>query len=134
MIGHVGDSRAYHLENQLIQLTEDHTFVAREVQKGRMTPEQAVHDSRRNVLLQCIGVNEFFEMQFLEGNIRQGEAILLCSDGFRHMITPDEIYENLKPDGMHNESDIRSKLQKLVQLNKQRQETDNISAVYIKLK
>ena len=133
-IGHVGDTRAYHVGMHLEQLTEDHTFVAREVQKGRMTPEQAQNDSRRNVLLQCIGVNEFFEMQFLQGSIGQGEAMLLCSDGFRHKITADEIYVELKPESIQNENDIRRKLQKLIQLNKQRQETDNISAVYIKLK
>lgn len=134
VIGHVGDTRVYHLAEYIRQLTEDHTFVAREVQRGRMTQEQAANDNRRNVLLQCIGVNEFFEMQFLKGHIEKGEALLLCSDGFRHVVTEKEIFGKLNPKYIGDENVIRDKLHNLILLNIQRKETDNISAVYIKMR
>lgn len=59
MLCHVGDTRIYTLSDTLQQLTEDHTFIAREIKRGNMTIEEAKKDNRRNVLLQCIGVNEF---------------------------------------------------------------------------
>lgn len=132
--GHVGDTRIYELSNTITQLTEDHTFIARELKRGNMTPESAKRDNRRNVLLQCIGVNEFFEPQYFSGKISSESAILLCSDGFRHVLTENEIYENLMPMKMTNEPQMNKKLREMIELNKQRLETDNISAIYIKLK
>ena len=54
---HVGDSRVYELTTEVTQLTKDQTLVAREVAAGRLTPEQAEKDSRRSILLQCIGAS-----------------------------------------------------------------------------
>lgn len=132
LIAHVGDTRAYHVSDKIEQLTEDHTFVAREVKRGNLTEEQALTDSRRNVLLQCIGVNEFVEPQFLTGGLPQGHAILLCSDGFRHEVSETEVLMQLKPDQFTANDHIKKNLISLVELNKQRKETDNISAIYMK--
>ena len=99
-----------------------------------MTPEQAAKDNRRNVLLQCIGVNERFEVQFLEGQFDTGDGVLLCSDGFRHVITEAEMYGHLKREYRRDEATMKRQLVTLVELNKQRQETDNISAILIHLK
>ena len=54
MIAHVGDSRAYALQTNILQLTEDHSVVGREVRRGTMTAQQAERDPRRNVLLQWV--------------------------------------------------------------------------------
>ena len=134
VFGHVGDTRIYTLSDTLQQLTEDHTFIAREIKRGNMTPESAKKDNRRNVLLQCIGVNEFFEPQYENGRLAHGTALLLCSDGFRHMLSEDEIYESLNPHKNLDEAQIKEKLREMIEWNKQRMETDNISAIYIKLK
>jgi len=129
-IGHVGDTRIYQMNERLTQLTEDHTFIAREIRRGNMTPEQAASDSRRNVLLQCIGVNKFFEPQYLNGTIEKESGVLLCSDGFRHVVTEEEIFEKLH--NTKNEQEMKKELVHLVELNKQRLETDNITALLIK--
>lgn len=134
LFGHVGDTRIYKLSETLHQLTEDHTFIAREIKRGNMTIEEAKKDNRRNVLLQCIGVNEFFEPQYENGRLDSGAALLLCSDGFRHMLSEDEIYESLNPHKNLDEAQIKEKLREMIEWNKQRMETDNISAIYIKLK
>lgn len=134
MLCHVGDTRIYTLSDMLQQLTEDHTFIAREIKRGNMTIEEAKKDNRRNVLLQCIGVNEFFEPQYENGRLAHGTALLLCSDGFRHMLSEDEISESLNPHKNLDEAQIKEKLREMIEWNKQRMETDNISAIYIKLK
>ena len=96
VIVHVGDSRVYQIDSALNQLTTDQTFVAREVSKGNMTIEQAKVDKRRNLLLQCVGASKVVEPQVLLGTTKKG-AYMLCSDGFRHEITEEEIYESFIP-------------------------------------
>ena len=54
----IGDTRAYELTDRLTQITEDHTVIAREVELGNLTEEEARTDPRRSVLLQCIGASE----------------------------------------------------------------------------
>lgn len=61
VISHVGDTRVYRLDNSITQLTNDQTFVAREIKKGTMTVEQAKNDKRRNMLLQCVGASDTLE-------------------------------------------------------------------------
>ena len=64
---HVGDSRVYEITSGIRQLTADQTLVAREIAAGRLTPEQAETDSRRSVLLQCIGASPVVEPDFVVG-------------------------------------------------------------------
>ena len=134
LIGHVGDTRVYRIAETIEQLTEDHTFVAREVRRGNMTVEQALKDNRRNVLLQCIGVNEQFEPQFVEGQFETGDGVLLCSDGLRHEVTNEELYAHLRAEYRKDNTSMKKQLRTLVELNKQRMESDNISAILIHLK
>lgn len=75
-----------------------------------------------------------FEPQYENGRLAHGTALLLCSDGFRHMLSEDEIYESLNPHKNLDEAQIKEKLREMIEWNKQRMETDNISAIYIKLK
>lgn len=132
-IMNVGDSRVYELTNTLWQLTKDQTFIQGEMDMGRMTPEEAARDSRRNVLLQCVGASDFIEPEFLTGNIEPGALFLLCSDGFRHVITPQEIMDTLNPAIMTGEEQMRQALVYLTDLNKYRREDDNISAAAIRI-
>ena len=114
LIGHIGDTRIYRMKEKIIQITEDHSYA-------------------ENVLLQCVGINRFLRPQFTYGFVQKGESILLCSDGFRHMITEQEIYENLYSRECADEQKMKRQLRKLIELNKKRRETDNISAILIKV-
>lgn len=131
VIVHVGDTRIYHIGSALHQLTTDQTFVAREISRGTMTPEQAKTDKRRNLLLQCVGASKVVEPQILCGTAEKG-AYMICSDGFRHEITPAEIYESLNPINFMNENAMHNNARYLIELVKSRQERDNISVVLIK--
>ena len=132
LIAHVGDSRVYKLSDNILQITEDQTFIAREMKKGTMSMEEAMKDKRRNMLLQCVGASRDVEPQIINGTIKNNEAYLLCSDGFRHKITEEEMYETLCPNSICSIADIERKEKHLVAMVKARQEKDNISVVVIK--
>lgn len=131
VIVHVGDTRIYHIGSTLHQLTTDQTFVAREISRGTMTAEQAKTDKRRNLLLQCVGASKNVDPQVLCGAAEKG-AYMICSDGFRHEVTPGEIYESLNPINFMNENAMHNNAKYLIELVKSRQEKDNISVVLIK--
>ena len=133
LIGHVGDSRVYRIHHQMEILTEDQTVVGREMRRGTLTPDQAKQDPRRHVLLQCIGASKLVEPQFVYGKPVPGEVYLLCSDGFRHKITEDEIFQAFSPQLLIDEAVMEQRTRAMVELNKQRQERDNITAVLIKI-
>ena len=131
VIGHVGDTRIYHIGASLTQLTTDQTFVAREISRGTMTAEQAKTDKRRNLLLQCIGASKVVEPQIICGNTEKG-AYMLCSDGFRHEITEQEIYESLNPINLMNKDAIHNNAKYLIEQVKSREEKDNITVLLVK--
>ncbi len=132
IIGHVGDSRAYLITDESIeQLTEDQSFVAREVKMGRMTPQEALTDSRRNVLLQCVGASTVVEPAFYFGNACAGQCFMLCSDGFRHAVSVEEIQQAFAPSANNDEKTTEANIEQMIELNISRGETDNITAVLI---
>lgn len=131
VIVHVGDSRIYYLGLTLEQLTKDHTFIAREIGNGTMTLEQAKTDKRRNLLLQCVGASKVVEPDILTGEIKKG-VYLLCSDGFRHEITEDEIFESLNPINLMNKKAMHNNAKYLIEQVKSREEKDNISVILVK--
>lgn len=132
-IANLGDSRAYRLTNGLEQITKDHTVVQREIDGGLLTPEQAEQDPRRNILLQCVGVSDYVELDLFTGSAARDTVFLLCSDGFRHVITPGEILEQLAPARLYQEQDIGAALVYLTDLAKYRGEEDNISALAVRI-
>lgn len=131
-IMNVGDSRAYLLTDHLQQITKDQSFVQYELDAGRITEEEARVHPQRNVLLQCVGASDAVTPDFYEGTVYPDCVFMLCSDGFRHIVTSDEIYENLCPSVLVNERIMRERAVWLTELNKQRMETDNISVVAIR--
>src|SRR6202453_2403129 len=72
-IAHVGDSRAYLFrDEQLNQLTEDHSFVAEQVRRGIITPEQAGRSRMQNVLTRALGVEQNVDVEVTEELLREG--------------------------------------------------------------
>ena len=128
----VGDSRAYVLTNDIQQLTSDQTYVAREVAMGHMTEEEAEQDSRRNVLLQCVGASDEVYPDMFFGDVQTDAVYMLCSDGFRHEISSGEIFEKLQPGVLLDEYAMHNNARLLIDLNKQRQERDNISVALVR--
>ena len=127
----VGDSRVYKITDSVRQLTKDQTFIQREMDMGRMTPEQAKTDPQRNVLLQCVGAGDYLEPDFYSGEVAARENYMLCSDGFRHIITEEELFQYLNQQAANTEQTMKECMKYLTDLNKYRREQDNISVVLI---
>lgn len=123
---------SYEIGDTVTVLTKDQTVVAREVELGHLTPEEAEKDSRRSVLLQCIGASDEVYPDMFFGDTKLNAVYMLCSDGFRHEITENEIYQYLNPNVMVDADGMKRNMDSLIDLNKQRQERDNISAVSIR--
>ncbi len=142
---HVGDGRVYEFANEGTKvLTRDQTYVAREVELGHMTPQQAANDNRRSVLLQCIGVNEVLQPDFIYGKLPSKSAYLICTDGFWHeppvKVLHRTCYEDMQMlEWKEAERDINSDsmqevLAGLASRSKQRGERDNLSAILIQVR
>ncbi len=132
LIIHVGDSRVYHIRENIEQLTVDHTFVAREIARGNMTVEQAKVDRRRNTLLQCVGASPNLQPQIIHGKTKKG-TYLLCSDGFRHEVTGKEMVEYFSPENLKDKQIMHNHARTLMHLAKERRERDNISVALVKV-
>ena len=131
-IMNIGDSRAYEIFDTVHQITEDQTFIHREVKLGRMTPEEAANDPRRNVLLQCVGASEDIYPDMFFGDTKKNAVYMLCSDGFRHLITDGEIYQKFQPSVLVDTNVMNRNSKELIELNKQRYENDNISVLLVR--
>lgn len=132
-IVNIGDSRTYEISSKVRQLTKDQTIVEYELANGMLTPEQAEKDKRKSILLQCIGASERLIPDFFTGKIQKNTVFMLCSDGFRHLISEEEIYAKFQPDYISSAEQMKVSERELIELNKQRQEKDNISIITIKI-
>lgn len=132
-IMNVGDSRAYLLDEQLILLTKDQTIVQYEMDRGHMTLEEAQNHPQRSVLLQCVGASDIVTPDFYWGQICADVVFMLCSDGFRHMVSNHELFEQLNPAVLIDEQTMSIHARWLSELNKQRHEVDNISVALVRV-
>ena len=88
----VGDSRAYLVRNgEAIQLTKDQSLMQRLVDAGELTEEEAEVSERRNIILQALGPEARVKVDLTHQDIRQGDMIVLCSDGLSGQVKKDEI-------------------------------------------
>ena len=91
-VGHVGDSRVYLLRNgSLAQLTPDHSWVAEEVARGAISPEEARTHPRRNLITRAIGIGPSVDPVALSAELEQDDTLLLCSDGLHGLIRDEQI-------------------------------------------
>ena len=97
-----------------------------------MTAEEAKVHPKRNMLLQCIGASRNVEPQMILGKADKNSVYMLCSDGFRHMLTNEEIYENFNFDNLSDEQAMEKNSRYLIDLVKSRNEKDNITVALIK--
>lgn len=89
---HAGDSRIYmKRKDKLFMLTKDQTWVNDQVEKGLMSPEQALHHPKKNVLANCMGCFENPSICMGNGKVELNDTFLLCSDGLYNLMTIDEI-------------------------------------------
>ncbi len=128
----VGDSRTYEIRDHVRLITKDHTLVQRELDEGKLTEAQARTDPRRSVLIQCVGASPDVVPDFFMGDTLADCVYMLCSDGFRHEITEDEMFCYLNPSVMTNQVSMDNNMTALIDMDKQRMERDNITVLTIR--
>jgi protein phosphatase len=81
-IANVGDSRAYlHRGEELFQVSRDHSLVAKMVERGRITAEEARTHPHSNILLRTVGTERDIDIDIFRVELEPGDRVLLCSDG-----------------------------------------------------
>lgn len=94
----IGDSRLYLYENnELKQLTKDHSFVQFLLDRNLITPQQAINHPKRNLITRAIGIQPTCNPDIVQfpNKITVGQKFLLCTDGLYNSLTDDEIKQFL---------------------------------------
>ena len=126
-LAHVGDSRAYRLrDGDLVQLTEDHTFVAQLVQQGVLSPGEASVHPRRGVLLRGLGHRARAAIDERRLEMLARDRLLLCSDGLTSMVDDASIAAVLV-----EETDPQRSADRLVALANDAGGLDNVTVLVI---
>ena len=127
LIANVGDSRAYHVSEEGIrQISRDHSVVENMVERGDLTPEEAKHHPRRNLITRALGPDAAVEADIYQINWARGDMILLCSDGLVNTVSDQEILFELIH---HGEPDTC--LDRLLALSLERGAPDNVTMLLI---
>jgi PPM family protein phosphatase len=129
VLGHVGDSRTYlYRQEQLTQITRDHSLVQEQIDNGILTPGEARGHALRNVILRAVGVDETLSVDLIKGKSSAGDIFLLCSDGLTDMVDDSAIKRVLSL-SVH----LEQKGEKLVELAKSAGGDDDITVVLCKI-
>ena len=92
----VGDSRGYLLRgDRLVQVTRDQSLVNQLIEAGQLTEEEAETFEHNNIILQALGTSDTVQVDLTFVQLRQGDRIMMCSDGLSGMVRFDEIRETL---------------------------------------
>jgi serine/threonine protein phosphatase PrpC/CRP-like cAMP-binding protein len=128
-IAHVGDSRVYLVrDNEVFQLTEDHSLINELIKRGKLRPEEAATAPYKNAVTRAVGVYADVEVDTLDFEIAPGDDFLLCSDGLTgHLRDDREIAEILKG------NDFVAVPKTFVEVANQRGGKDNITSVVVHL-
>ncbi|MEU6297171.1 PP2C family protein-serine/threonine phosphatase [Streptomyces erythrochromogenes] len=122
---HVGDSRAYLLrDGVLTQITQDHTWVQRLVDEGRITEEEATTHPQRSLLMRALGSGDIVEPDLSIREVRAGDRYLICSDGLSGVVSHQTLEETLAD--YHGP---RETVQSLIQLALRGGGPDNITCI-----
>lgn len=124
-VAHVGDSRAYRLEErQLVPLTTDHSWVA-EMQSKQLSTEEGFGAVGKNVITRALGVRENVEVDYRLVKVKPGDTFVLCSDGLCGFAEDDEIFAVAEKAG----GDLKRIVDDLIQMANDRGGADNVTVI-----
>jgi len=129
-VAHVGDSRLYRIrENEIEQLTLDHSLIEDLIARGFYTPEEASKSLNKNVLLRALGAEEDVKIDVLEDFALVGDIYVNCSDGLTNMITDEQILKIV----LDNQENLEQATKTLVNTANENGGKDNISVILAKV-
>ena len=128
VIGQVGDSRIYlSREDQVAQITDDHTLIAAQIREGMITAEEARFAPHRNVITRAVGSHEYVEVDTRVVETLPGDRFLLCTDGLHgYLETEEEALEYMK-------LPLEDGARELVDLANARGGKDNVTVVLVEV-
>lgn len=97
-VANVGDSRLYLVNEEMKQITIDHSLVEEMVRMGGINREQARNHENKNIITRAIGAQSTVNPDFFEVNLKKEDRIFMCTDGVSNMLTDDEIFQILNED------------------------------------
>ena len=125
-IGHIGDSRIYRIREKFFRkLTTDHSYVETLVKDGTITKEEAEHHPKKNMLMKALGCMDTAEPDVMVKNFKEGDILVMASDGLTNMVSEEQIYETITKH--FDDCDKR-----LVDMANEAGGVDNITVVIIK--
>jgi protein phosphatase len=127
-IGYVGDSRAYLIrQDEITQLTTDHSLVNEYLKKGMMTPEEAEHHPLKHVLSRALGTAPDVEVDILSVPLKSEDILLLCSDGLSNTVTQKIMLQTVK----HSKGNLQEACHQLIEQANSHGGVDNITTVIL---
>ena len=90
-VANVGDSRLYLIDQEIEQITRDHSLVEEMIRVGELQRKDARSHPDRNIITRAIGARAPVKVDFFDVKLEQGDKILLCSDGLTNMVEDEDI-------------------------------------------
>lgn len=125
-IANVGDSRLYVVNQEIQQITRDHSLVEEMVRLGELDKEIAREHPDKNIITRAIGAIAEVDIDFFEIDVEQGDSILMCSDGLTNMIEDEDIRAIIM-----SQRDVAEQAEKLVDTANRNGGRDNITVIVI---
>ena len=125
-VANVGDSRLYIINEEVRQITRDHSLVEEMVRMGGLDREAARNHPDKNIITRAIGARDTIEIDFFHEELKSGDLILMCSDGLTNMLEDEEIGRILKTPGT-----IEERAERLIDAANQNGGRDNIAVILI---
>lgn len=134
VIGNVGDSRVYMVNNNNIyQMTRDHSFVQEKLNMGIYTREEAVKDPQKNVLVRSVGFEADLQVDVFHYRICKNDIFLICSDGLHGKVSDGDILHivqrNISDPSRCQLKDVEKTIKELIQQANDNGGQDNISVI-----
>lgn len=130
--GHIGDSRLYYFENNLLKSrTLDHSVPQALVMSGEITEDQIRRHPDRNRLIRVMGTDwdrQLYTLSEMQ-EVRPGLSFLLCSDGFWEWIEERQMTECLQK--ARNPHEWMNYMEEIIIRNGKDQQMDNYSAIAV---
>ena len=125
-VANVGDSRLYIINDEVRQITRDHSLVEEMVRMGGIDREAARNHPEKNIITRAIGARDTIEIDFFHEELKSGDIVLMCSDGLTNMLEDEEIGRILRSQGT-----IEERAEELIEAANQNGGRDNIAVIVI---
>ena len=124
VVAHVGDSRAYLINDEINQITKDHSYVQLLIDTGKITEEEAKVHPDRNVITRAVGIEHVVDVEIDIVDINDNDKLLICTDGLNGYVPDADILKIIKEYG-------DSSTEKLVKTANDAGGRDNVTVVML---